>query len=87
MKIDSTQFDFFNYYNKKNMKNSLNIILLVVGVILIGFGLYTVFSPNTIIEVGPIQVKENDNSFDTRSVIIIGLGILSIAGAILFKKK
>jgi hypothetical protein len=69
------------------MKNSLNIILLVVGVILIGYGLYTVLSPNTVIEVGPIHVKENDNSFDTQSVITIGLGILSIAGAILFKKK
>jgi hypothetical protein len=69
------------------MKNSLNIILLVVGVILIGYGLYTILSPNTIIEVGPIQIKENDNGIDTQSVIIIGLGILSIAGAILLKKK
>ena len=69
------------------MKISLKNILLLVGVILIGYGLYTVFSPNTIIDAGPLQVKSNDNSFDTQSVIIIALGVISIAGAILFKKK
>ena len=71
----------------KNMKISLKNILLLVGVILISYGLYTVFSPNTIIDAGPIQIKSNDNSFDTQSVVIIGLGVLSIAGVVLYKKK
>lgn len=69
------------------MKNPLKTTLLLLGIILIGYGLYTVFSPNTIIDAGPIQIKTNDNSFDTQSVIIIALGILSIVGAVFYKKK
>lgn len=69
------------------MKNPLKTTLLLLGIILIGYGLYTVFSPNTIIDAGPIQIKTNDNSFDTQSVIIIALGILSIVGAVFSKKK
>lgn len=69
------------------MNNTIKIILLVVGLAMIGFGLYTIFTPDAVLEVGPLSVKAKNNSIDTQSIVIIGLGVLVLLGAVFSKKK
>lgn len=69
------------------MQSSLKIILLVIGLGLIGFGLYTILTPDAVFEMGPLSVKAKSNSIDTQSIVIIGLGVLVLLGAVFSKKK
>ncbi|UOB18187.1 hypothetical protein [Abyssalbus ytuae] len=69
------------------MKNPLKTILLIVGVVLIAYGLYTVFAPDAVIDAGPLHVEASDNSIDTKSILIIGIGVLAFLGAMFYKKK
>lgn len=67
------------------MKNTLKIVLLIVGVILVGYGLYSVITPEVSLQAGPLKVEaQGDN---TQSYAMIGLGILSLIGGIAFNKK
>lgn len=69
------------------MNATLKIILLVVGLALIGFGLYTFLTPETVFEAGPISVKAKNNNIDIQSIVIIGIGVLALIGATFSKKK
>lgn len=67
------------------MNNTLKIVLLVVGVILIGYGLYTLITPEVSLQAGPLKVEaQGDN---TQSYAMIGLGILSLIGGLAFRKR
>jgi len=89
-KVKKAIFVFLNNwirFKTKFMQNSLKIILLVVGLALIGFGLYTIFTPDTVFEAGPISLKAKNNTIDTQSIVIIGLGVIALIGAVFSKKK
>lgn len=67
------------------MNNTLKIVLLVVGIILIGYGLYTLITPEVSLQAGPLKVEaQGDN---TQSYAMIGLGILSLVGGLAFRKR
>ena len=67
------------------MNNTPKIVLLVVGVVLVGYGLYTLVTPEMAVDLGPIQVQaQGDN---TQSYAMIGLGILSLIGGVAFRKR
>ncbi|MCF4102301.1 hypothetical protein L1I30_11530 [Gillisia sp. M10.2A] len=67
------------------MNNTLKIVLLIVGVVLVGYGLYTLITPEVSIDAGPLQVQaQGDN---TQSYAMIGLGILALIGGIAFNKR
>jgi len=67
------------------MNNTLKIVLLVVGVILVGYGLYTLFTPEVLMEAGPLKVEaQGDN---TQSYAMIILGILALVGGVAFNKR
>ena len=68
------------------MQNSLKTVLLIVGVILVGYGLYTAFAPETIIDAGPLQVQSK-SGLTTQSVITIALGVVALLAAVFSKKK
>lgn len=67
------------------MKNTLKYVLLAVGILLVGYGLYTLIIPEVSIEAGPLKVEaQGDNS---QSYAMIGLGVLALLGGIAFNKK
>lgn len=67
------------------MNNTLKIVLLIVGILLVIYGLYTLFTPEVAFEAGPLKVEaQGDN---TQSYAMIGLGILALIGAAAFGRK
>jgi len=67
------------------LKNVLRIVLLIVGVLLVGYGLYTFFTPEVIMQAGPLKVEAQGDK--TQSYAMIGLGILALIGGIAFRKR
>lgn len=66
------------------MHKIVQAILLVVGVILIGYGVYTMITPEVSVDLGIVEaeVQDNDNAY-----ITIGLGIASVVLSLLGSKK
>jgi len=59
------------------MNKTIKSILIIAGVVLLGYGIYTLVEPQTIISIGSLDVKAKDNN-NNSSYITIGLGILSL---------
>ncbi|CAN5321750.1 hypothetical protein BH23BAC2_BH23BAC2_14320 [soil metagenome] len=67
------------------MNNTLKVVLLVVGVLLVVYGLYTLFTPEVSMQAGPLKVEaQGDN---TQSYAMIVLGILALVGGVAFNKR
>ncbi len=66
------------------MNKTVKTILLVVGVILLGYGIYTMIAPEASVSLGGLSVEAQDN---TNSYITIGLGLLALAISFLAGKK
>ena len=68
------------------MNKSIKMILLAIGVVLIGYGIYTFIAPEAVVSIGSLDVvKTQDNS---NAFIAIGLGlVLLIIGIIGTKVK
>jgi hypothetical protein len=66
------------------MNKSVKLVLLIVGIALIGYGIFTMIKPEVSLEVGPLSVTAQDN---TNSYITIGLGIVALIGSFLGGKK
>ena len=59
------------------MNKSIKTILLVAGIILLGYGIYTMIQPEAQVSIGDLDlVTAQDN---TNSYITIALGIVAIA--------
>lgn len=57
------------------MNNRVKMILLVVGLVLIVYGIYTLISPEASMEVGAISAELQD---DNDSYITIALGLVAV---------
>lgn len=67
------------------MNNVLKFVLLIIGVGLVAYGLYTLITPEFSIDAGPLQVEaQGDN---TQSYAMIAFGLLSLIGGLAFKKR
>tara|TARA_R110002094_G_scaffold214178_1_gene184679 strand:- start:124 stop:327 length:204 start_codon:yes stop_codon:yes gene_type:complete len=66
------------------MNKTVKRILMVVGIILLAYGIYTMVAPEASISVGPLNVEAQDN---TNSYITIGLGIVALVASFLGGKK
>lgn len=66
------------------MNKTIKTILLVVGLILIGYGIYTMIAPEASVSVGPLEMEAQDN---TDSYITIALGVVAVALGFLGGKK
>lgn len=65
----------------------LSLVLIVVGIVLIAFGLYNAFVPQEVLDIGPLQVNAKEG-LSNQSLAMIGLGVLGlVAGAFLSKKR
>ena len=67
------------------MQNTLKIALLLVGLGLIGYGVYTFFFPHISLETGAEKVNPQADS--TQALAMIGLGALSLLSGIAFRKR
>ena len=67
------------------MKNTLKIVLLLVGAVLIGYGIYTLIFPHISLDNGTEKVIAESDA--TQSIAMICLGVLSLICGIAFRKR
>ena len=58
------------------MNKNIKTILLVVGIILLAYGFYTMVVPETKVSIGDLDLVEAQDN--TNAYIAIGLGILAV---------
>ncbi|KOY51807.1 hypothetical protein [Polaribacter dokdonensis] len=58
------------------MNKTIKTVLLIVGVILLAYGIYTMVIPETKVAIGDVSLVEAQDN--TNSFIIIGLGIVAV---------
>lgn len=71
--------------NTFKMNNTLKIVLLIVGIILVVYGFYTLLTPEVSLQAGPLKVEAQGDK--TQSYAMIGLGILALISGAAFKKR
>lgn len=59
------------------MNKSIKTILVVAGVVILGYGIYTMIQPETQISIGDIDILSAQDN--TNSYITIAIGIVAIA--------
>ena len=65
----------------------LKIVLLIVGGVLIIFGLYNAFVPQQVLDIGPLEVNAKEG-LTNQTLGMIGIGVLAlIAGALLKNRR
>ena len=67
------------------MNNVLKFVLLIIGLGLIGYGIYQLVTPEFSIDAGPLQVEAHGDN--TQSYAMIVFGILSLIGGLAFRKR
>ncbi|SKB58230.1 hypothetical protein SAMN05660776_1891 [Salegentibacter holothuriorum] len=67
------------------MNNVLKIVLLVIGVGMIGYGVYRLITPEFAIDAGPLQIEAHGDN--TQSYAMIGFGVLALIGGLAFGKR
>ncbi len=75
----------FNQSNSESMK-ILKIVLLIVGVVLIVFGLYNAFVPQQILDIGPLEVNAKEG-LTNQTLGMIGIGVLALIAGSLLKNR
>lgn len=61
----------------------LRLVLVLVGLVLVVFGLYNAFVPQQVVAIGPLEVNAKEG-MTNQTLGMIGLGVIAlIAGALL----
>ena len=66
------------------MNKQIKMILIIVGVVLLGYGVYILIVPETSLDLGIIDIESQDN---TNAYITIGLGIITLFVSFIVGKK
>ena len=66
------------------MNKTVKMILLVVGVVLLGYGIYTLIAPEASVGIGDLSIEAQDND---NAYITIALGLVSVVLSFLGGKK
>ena len=64
----------------------LKVALLVIGVALIVIGLYNAFVPQSVLELGPLEVNAKEG-LSNQTLGMIGIGVLALVGGALLKNR
>ncbi|WP_310992704.1 hypothetical protein [Aequorivita marina] len=64
----------------------LKTVLLIAGVVLIIFGLYNAFVPQSVVELGPLEVNKTEG-LNNQTLGMIGIGVLALLGGALLKNR
>ncbi|PTX42018.1 hypothetical protein C8P64_2432 [Christiangramia gaetbulicola] len=67
------------------MNNVLKFVLLIIGVGLVGYGVYNLVTPEFAIDAGPLQFEAHGDN--TQSYAMIVFGLLSLIGGLAFNKR
>lgn len=68
------------------MNKGIKSFLLIIGIGLIGYGIYTLVVPETILSIGSLDVKANDSN-NNKSYITIGLGLVALVISFIGSRK
>ena len=66
------------------MTKNVKLILLIVGIVLIVYGIYTMIAPEASVSLGGLSVEAQDN---TDSYITIALGLVAVVLSFVGGKK
>jgi len=66
------------------MKNPVKTVLLVVGILLLGYGVYTLIAPEASLDIGILEVETQDN---TNAYTTIVLGLIALVLSYFVGKK
>ncbi|PWI29725.1 hypothetical protein DI383_10945 [Flavobacteriaceae bacterium LYZ1037] len=66
------------------MNQTVKKTLLVVGIVLLGYGIYTLIAPEASVSIGDLSIEAQNN---TDSYITIGLGLAALVLSFLSGKK
>ena len=66
------------------MNKTVKLILLIVGIILLGYGIYTLVAPEASISLGPLNAEVQDNN---NAYITIVLGVVALLASLFGGKK
>ena len=66
------------------MGKTIKLILLIVGVILVAYGVYTLIAPEASVDLGVVKAEVQDN---TNAYVTIVLGLTAIALTLLARKN
>lgn len=66
------------------MTKNVKLILLIVGIVLIVYGIYTMIAPEASVSIGGLSVEAQDN---TDSYITIALGLVAVVLSYVGGKK
>ncbi len=64
----------------------LKIVLLIAGITLILLGLYQALIPQTILELGPLEVNAKEG-ITNQTLGMIGIGVLALIAGFLLKNR
>ncbi len=64
----------------------LKLVLVIVGIVLIIFGLYNAFVPQEVLSIGTFEVS-SEEGLTNQSLGMIGLGVLALLAAIFAKNR
>lgn len=64
----------------------LKLVLIIVGIILIVFGLYSAFVPQEVLSIGPLEVSSKEG-LSNQTLGMIGLGVLALLAAAFAKNR
>jgi uncharacterized membrane protein YobD (UPF0266 family) len=64
----------------------LKLVLVIVGVVLIVFGLYNAFVPQEVVSIGAFEVSVEEG-LTNQSIGMIGLGVLALLAAVFAKNR
>jgi len=67
------------------MNKSIKLVLLIVGIILITYGIYIMVIPETQVSLGDVDLVETQDN--TNAYITIGLGIVAVATSLVKGKS
>lgn len=66
------------------MNKTIKSVLLIVGIILLGYGVYTLIMPEASVSIGPLSMEAQDN---TNAYITIALGLAALVVSFVGGKK
>lgn len=61
-----------------HMKSIIRTVLFIAGLILIGYGIYLIVTPDVQAEILGVEFSASDNEVSTQSIILILVGILAL---------
>ncbi|WP_299676041.1 hypothetical protein [uncultured Dokdonia sp.] len=57
------------------MHKTIKLIIIIVGIVLLAYGVYTLIVPEASVSLGPLSIQAQDN---TNAYIAIGIGLITL---------